>query len=81
MRPFAAIVLGLAFCASQTGCSQSGDSEMTPEQLHESCLAVFERKGGPPELARQMCDSMKEACEDDPTGEACEKAHRMVEKG
>jgi hypothetical protein len=54
---------------------------MTPEQLHESCLAVFERKGGPPELARQMCDSMKEACEDDPTGEACEKAHRMVEKG
>lgn len=54
---------------------------MTPEQLHESCLAIFERKGGPPELGREMCESMKKACDSDPSGEQCKKAHRMVENG
>ena len=81
MKSFAAAVLGLAFCASLAGCSDSGDSEMTPEELHESCIAVFERKGGPPELGQQMCDSMKAACESDPSGEDCKKAQRIVKKG
>ena len=80
MRLVAAVLLGLAFCASLAGCGGSGDSEMTPEQLHEACIAVFERKGGPQELGQEMCDSMKEACESDPSGEACAKAQRMVEK-
>lgn len=81
MRPFAAAVLGLAFCTLQSGCGDSGNSQMTPEQLYESCLAVFERKGGPAEMGQQMCDSMKQACESDASGDACQKAQRMVEKG
>ncbi len=81
MKPLAAVVMMLAFCTVQTGCSNSEFSETTPEQLRESCMAVFERKGGPPEIGKQMCDSMKEACESDPSGEDCQKAHRMIEKG
>lgn len=81
MKPLAAAALALAFCTSLPACSGSGDSEMTPEQLHDSCIAVFERKGGPPELGKQMCDSMKEACEGDPSGEDCKKAQRIVQKG
>lgn len=81
MKPLGTFVLVLACCTSQIGCSSSGDNEMTPEQLHESCIAVFERKGGPPELGRQMCDSMRKACEKDPSGEDCGKAHRMVKQG
>ena len=81
MKSLAVVVIVLAFCILQTGCGSPENSEMTPEQLHESCIAVFERKGGPPELGRQMCESMKEACERDPYGEDCQKAHRMVTKG
>ena len=80
MRTFTALIMGLVFSGSQVACSDTGSSEMTPEKLHESCLAVFERKGGPPVLGQQMCDSMKEACESDPAGEACQKAQRMVNK-
>ena len=75
----ALVVLGI--CMGQAGCGGSGESAMTPEQLHESCLAVFERQGGPKEMGKQMCDSMRAACENDPSGEECMKAHRMVEKG
>jgi hypothetical protein len=81
MKPLTTVVLVLLISAGPSGCSGSGDTEMSPEQLHESCIAVFERKGGPAEMGKQMCDSMKEACENDPSGEECRKAHRIVRKG
>ena len=79
MRPLLGVII--AVCALQSGCGGAADGEMTPEALHEACMAVFERKGGPPELGEQMCDSMKKACESDPSGEECKKAQRIVEKG
>lgn len=81
MKPLAVMVFVLTASIFQSGCGGSENSEMTPEQLHKACIAVFERKGGPPEMGRAMCDSMKKACERDPTGEDCEKAQRMVRKG
>lgn len=81
MMRFLAAILGLALCTIQTGCSNSGSSDMTPQQLHKSCIEVFERKGGPRELGEEMCESMKKACESNPYGEECKKAQRIVEKG
>jgi len=69
------VLLGLAAC----GGPDVG--EQTPSELHEACIAVFEEKGGPAELGRQMCDSMRAACEADPSGDECQKAKRIVEKG
>lgn len=77
-RPLAALVIAL--CITQTGCGDPADAGMTPEQLHEDCMAVFERKGGPPDLGKQMCDAMRKACENDPSGEECQKARRIVDK-
>lgn len=80
MKRLSIVILVTTVCILQAGCSKSQNSEITPEQIHQSCLAVFERKGGPPEMAKQMCDSMKEACEKDLTGDDCKKAQRMIEK-
>jgi len=81
MKPFVSAVLILGFSACQAECGGSNDRAMSPSELHQSCLAVFERKGGPEEMGKQMCDSMRAACESDPGGEECKKAHRIVERG
>ncbi len=81
MKPLISAVILFGTCACQAGCGGSGESAMSPDKLYESCLAVFERKGGPEEMGKQMCDSMRDACESDPAGEECKKAQRIVEKG
>ena len=74
-------LLVVVACFTNSGCSSPDNSAASPDDLYEACMAVFERKGGPIEMAQQMCDSMKEACEDDLYGEDCKKAQRMIEKG
>lgn len=81
MRHTTVLAIIIAICANQAGCSDSGNGQKTPDQLYDACIAVFERKGGPAELATQMCDDMRKACEIDAAGEACQKAQRMVNKG
>ncbi|MEM6514424.1 MAG: hypothetical protein AAF660_15540 [Pseudomonadota bacterium] len=74
-------VLSIASLVCLSACGESEPQATSPEQLFDDCIAVFERKGGPAELGQQMCESMKQACEDDVNSEACVKAQRMVEKG
>ncbi len=73
------LVTGLTGILLLTACGSSSEDAETPEELYESCIAVFEEKGGPVELGQAMCDSMRKACEANPDGEECAKAKRIVD--